>query len=34
MGLKKEALEIAQEGIKTFPDVPARYENLGEAYFE
>ena len=34
MGLKKEALEMAQEGIKEFPDVPAMYENLGEAYFE
>lgn len=34
MGLKKEALEMAQEGISEFPDVPGMYENLGEAYFE
>jgi tetratricopeptide (TPR) repeat protein len=34
LGLKKEALEIAQEGLKVFPDESAMYENLGETYFE
>ena len=35
MGLKKEAMEEAMEGIKKFPDEePGLYENMGELYFE
>jgi tetratricopeptide (TPR) repeat protein len=34
MGLKHESLEIAQEGMREFPDVSSMYENLGEVYFE
>jgi tetratricopeptide (TPR) repeat protein len=34
MGLKHEAFEMAQEGMREFPDVSAMYENLGEVYFE
>jgi len=34
MGLKREALETALEGMKVFPDKASMYENLGEAYFE
>ena len=35
MGLKKEAMEEAQEGLTKFPDEePGLYENMGELYFE
>ncbi len=34
MGLKHDAMVIAQEGLKEFPDEPGMYENLGECYFE
>jgi tetratricopeptide (TPR) repeat protein len=34
MGLKEDSLEIAEEGLREFPDVPGMYENLGECYFE
>lgn len=35
MGLKKEAMEVALEGLRKFPDEePGLYENLGELYFE
>lgn len=33
MGLKTDAIEIAKEGIKKFPD-PVLYYNLGIAYYE
>jgi len=33
MGMKSDALEIASEGLRKFPDEhPGLYENLGEAY--
>lgn len=34
LGLKETALEIAEEGLREFPDVPIMYANLGEGYFE
>ena len=35
MGLEKEAMEEALEGLTKFPDEgPGLYENMGELYFE
>jgi tetratricopeptide (TPR) repeat protein len=32
LGFQDEALYIAQEGLKEYPDEPAMYDNLGECY--
>ena len=34
LGLEEAALEMAEEGLREFPDVPFMYANLCEGYFE
>ena len=34
LGLQEMALEMAEEGLREFPDVPIMYANLCEGYFE
>ena len=34
LGLVEAALEITEEGLREFPDVPIMYANLGQGYFE
>jgi len=34
LGLVEAALEMAEEGLREFPDVPIMYANLGQGYFE
>ena len=34
MGWKKDAMSVAQEGLKRFPGDPILYEDLARAYFE
>ena len=34
LGLQEEAREMAEKGLREFPDVSTMYANLGECYFE